>query len=71
MCRALYTIKNGEQASKVQAASWAQNELPEWSYLINNALVWRRTWREIDVDHEATFPETQRFVNLVIDRVLS
>jgi hypothetical protein len=70
MCRALYTAKNGEQASKTQAAVWAEHELPEWFDLIKSALLWRQAWREKVVDPEATFPETQRFVKLIIDRVL-
>jgi predicted nucleotidyltransferase len=72
MCRALYTVKNGEQLSKPQAALWAQQELPEWASTISNALLWRKISREenIDVDHEATMPETRRFVSYMIDRIL-
>jgi hypothetical protein len=71
LCRALYTCKNGEQVSKIKAASWAEQELPEWSSLIRNAVLWRRAWREEDVDHSATMPETRRFANYVIDQILS
>ena|SRR5947209_9438239 len=70
MCRALYTYKNGEQVSKRQAALWAEKELPEWSSLIQNALVWRDAWRNEHVDHYATYPETLRFVNFVIDQIV-
>jgi hypothetical protein len=69
MCRALYAVTNGEQASKKQAALWAAQALPEWSSLINSALAWRTAWRDQDVDHEATFPETLRFVHFVIDQI--
>ncbi|MEA2572842.1 MAG: hypothetical protein QOH93_140 [Chloroflexia bacterium] len=69
MCRALYAYRHGEQASKKQAALWAKRELPEWSTLINNALLWREAWRDEDVDAEATFPETVRFVHYVVDRI--
>jgi predicted nucleotidyltransferase len=65
MCRAVYAIKYGEQVSKKQAALWAQQELPEWSTLIQNALKWRADWRNENVDHDATFAETQRFVYFV------
>ena len=71
MCRALYTHKNGEQVSKRQAALWAQAELPEWSELIQNALVWREAWREEEADHAATYPETVRFVNFARDQILA
>jgi Domain of unknown function (DUF4111) len=65
MCRALYACNNGEQVSKKQAALWAQQELPEWSQLIRNALLWRQDWRNEQVDYEATFAETKRFVDFV------
>jgi len=72
MCRALFTCRNGEQVSKRQAALWAQKELPEWSPLINSALLWRQTSRQQEVvDHQATLAESRRFVNHVIDLVLS
>ena len=41
ICRALYTLKCGEQVSKKQAALWAEKEFPERDSLIENALVWR------------------------------
>ncbi len=71
MCRALYTCKNGEQVSKKQAALWAQRELPDWSQLIQNALMWREDWRNQQVVHAATFAETKRFVDFVRDQVVA
>jgi hypothetical protein len=70
MCRALYTCRHGEQVSKLQAARWAEQELPEWSSLIKNAVLWRQAYRGEGVDHDATLPETRRFVYFVIDKVL-
>ncbi len=70
MCRALYTVTYGEQVSKIQAAAWAMRELPEWASLIENALAWRREWRDNRMDHAATMPETRRFVHFVLDRLL-
>lgn len=69
MCRALYANECGEMASKQQAARWAQGELPEWAPLIENALLWRAAWRDKEVDHEATYPETVSFVHYVIDKI--
>lgn len=69
MCRGLYTSIHGEQVSKKKAAQWAAKELPEWSGLIENALVWRQAWRETGVDHAATLDETRRFVYFMIERV--
>ncbi|MBI5667457.1 MAG: DUF4111 domain-containing protein [Chloroflexi bacterium] len=71
LCRALYTCTCGEQVSKKQAAGWAADHLPEWSSLIQNALLWRKHWRDNTVDHDATLPETQRFVTMMIERILA
>lgn len=68
-CRALYAYKNGEQVSKKQAARWAQEYLPQWASLIQRALAWRDAWRDEEVDHGETLPETVRFVHFVIDRI--
>jgi predicted acyl esterase len=63
MCRALYASKNGEQA-----ALWAQKDFPEWSSLIQNALLWREAWHDENVNHDATFQETLRFVRFAISQ---
>lgn len=41
MCRALYTLRNGELASKPVAAAWAHQQYPEWRPIIDRAMVWR------------------------------
>jgi predicted nucleotidyltransferase len=69
MCRALYAHRNGEQASKKRAALWAAQELPDWSHLIRNALLWRQEWRDKEIDPTATRPDTVRFVHFVVDLV--
>jgi predicted nucleotidyltransferase len=71
MCRAIYVLRTGKQASKREAALWAQEEYPEWSRLIQSALAWRQAWREENIDHAATHSETTRFVNFVSDRILA
>jgi predicted nucleotidyltransferase len=71
MCRALHLHRTGERASKRQAALWAQEELPQWSGLIQSALAWREAWRERQVDHSATHAEAIRFVNFVRDLVIA
>ncbi|HUX86436.1 MAG TPA: aminoglycoside adenylyltransferase domain-containing protein, partial [Chloroflexota bacterium] len=71
MCRALYTVRNGDFVSKRQAALWAAREMPEWRSLIENALrAWREDWYNDQMDHQATLPDTRRFVNAVIDRIV-
>ncbi|MBN1372743.1 MAG: DUF4111 domain-containing protein [Anaerolineaceae bacterium] len=42
MCRALYTLRNGEIASKPVSAHWAQAEFGGWAGLIESALSWRQ-----------------------------
>ena len=61
----------GEHVSKRWAALWAQQELPQWSGLIESALAWREAWREEQVDHDATYSQTLRFVNFVRERILA
>lgn len=69
-CRDLYTYRNGERATKKQAARWAERELPEWAWLIESALRWRAEARsEEEVDHEATYPLAERFVRFVSEQV--
>ncbi len=70
MCRAFYTVSNGAQVSKLKAAEWAADQLPEWSSFIRNAVVWRATYRD-PVDGALTFPETRRFVAYMIDMILN
>ncbi len=67
LCRAMYTLAKGELTSKKQAALWAEKEFPQWASLVQNALLWRQAWRDQNVDHDATWPETLRFVNFAID----
>ncbi|HET9495597.1 MAG TPA: aminoglycoside adenylyltransferase domain-containing protein [Chloroflexia bacterium] len=70
MCRTLYTYRTGEQVSKKQAAEWAEQEMPEWAPLIRSALRWREEkGRDQHIDHEATFPETERFFRFVSETI--
>jgi len=69
LCRALYAAQNGEQVSKRGAALWAQDRLPEQARLIEQALEWRTAEDDQEIDHEATFPETESFVHFMIDQV--
>jgi predicted nucleotidyltransferase len=41
MCRALYSMKQGLQASKPAAAAWARATYPQWAGLIERAQGWR------------------------------
>ena len=64
MCRALYSVRTGDQVSKKQAALWAKEELPEWSAVIQNALDWKEAGKVTEPDDE-NFPITVQFVQHV------
>jgi predicted nucleotidyltransferase len=61
MCRGLYTVEHGEQVSKLKAAAWAERRLPEWSGLIRNALLWRRS-NDKTAAPPAVVDQARRFV---------
>lgn len=69
MCRVLYSVRTGQQASKKRAALWAKRQMPEWSELIDNATKWRSSAREPVIDHEEFFADTVKFVHAVINDV--
>jgi hypothetical protein len=63
MCRGLYAIRFGETLSKRAAASWAQQQFPQWANLIRRALSWRRRQRDpSQQDGTATVSESRAFV---------
>lgn len=70
LCRALFTHRTGEHISKPNAADWAARELPEWAWLIREALRWRmERGPGLDNDGEATFDDAVRFVTLIGGRI--
>ena len=69
LCRSLYACQKGAQASKRQAALWVQAQFPQWASLIQRALVWRKAPDAELRGHEATFPETARFIQFAVDRI--
>lgn len=69
LCRVLYSYRNGDQVSKEQAAKWVLNELPEWSNIINEALVWRKGPKHSPPD-EAAFIKTSKFVDYIRKLIL-
>ena len=63
LCRALYTCTNSRQASKKQAALWAQAHLPRWAALIQQSSLWLREGQDEETSDEAGLPETVRYVH--------
>jgi predicted nucleotidyltransferase len=67
MCRALYTLRNKEQVSKIKAVLWAKEQFPDYAWLIENALKWREDYKNDSINHEATYSITVEFINYGID----
>jgi predicted nucleotidyltransferase len=73
MSRALYTVRHCDFVSKKAAALWAEKTLPEWSSVIRWALAsWQNValWHSGNADSDTTLPDSKRFVNFVIDRIV-
>ena len=71
MCRALYAVTNGEQASKKQATLWVGQQYPEWSAVVQEALRWRADRSVEPVDDAATYPQTVRFVQFASEKIVN
>ena len=70
MCRAFYTCRHSDYASKNQAAIWAAETTPEWSAFIYAALKsWREDWYNENVDRGATLAATTAFVRHVAELI--
>lgn len=68
LCRALYTLKCGEQISKPEAAEWAKNYLPEYKDVIEDALVWRMERDTAGRNAEETYALAEKFVDDILTR---
>jgi predicted nucleotidyltransferase len=68
ICRGLYSIHFGQQATKKEAAHWVAQNYPAWAELIQNAILWReQQWETGQIEDEKTYVETVRFVRFGID----
>ena len=73
MCRARALAQTGRNLGKLEAAAWAQGELPESAPLIAKAIGWRRAvalGEPIAEDPDQTLPEVLNFARTSIDAVL-
>lgn len=68
LCRALYTLRNEEQVSKLAAARWAMDYLPEYRRLISDALIWRQERHSSVQNSLETYVLAEKFVNKIVDR---
>lgn len=70
LCRSLYSMENGEQASKKKSAEWASTKFPEWKNLIDKATEWRKKqWRD-NQEVGAELSNAIDFLKFAIDKVL-
>jgi hypothetical protein len=73
MCRARALAHTGTNLGKLEAAAWAERELPEWAPLIGKAIEWRRAvalGEPVAEDPARTLPEVLNFVRTSIEAVL-
>lgn len=65
MCRTLYTVRFRAHVSKLQAATWVAETLPEWAPLIRDAMRWRIGQPAREEDSNNIVSRTHRFVEVV------
>ena len=68
LCRALYTLENEDQVSKLAAARWAIDFLPEYSDVIRSALIWRNERNSSCRNPYETYVLAEKFVNDILER---
>ncbi len=71
LCRAFYTFTYGQQVSKRKAAEWVKTNYPQWTDLIDSAFIWRKLYREKVENPEDTYPEAKKFVDFMIEKIIS
>jgi hypothetical protein len=73
MCRARALARTGTNLGKLEAAAWAERELPESAPLIERAVGWRRAvalGEPVADDPAEALPGVLKFVRSSIDTVL-
>ncbi len=70
LCRALYTVKTGEQISKPAAARWAMDFLPEYGELIGDAIIWRKERDMSSRNPHETYIHAEKFVDDVLEKYM-
>ncbi len=71
LCRALYTVRYGEQVSKKKAAEWAVRKFPQYADLIHRSFVWRDSGKDEAIDPTLTYPEVKQFVEFMSEKVMA
>lgn len=69
ICRALRTVETQAHASKHEGAAWARERMPEWAWLIDEALRCRLSRGTIGFDDERARAGAEEFIALVAARI--
>jgi predicted nucleotidyltransferase len=69
MCRALRTVLTETHSSKQDAAAWVRDRMPEWAWLIDEALRTRLSRGKTGLADEHTRAEAGRFIRLIADEI--
>jgi hypothetical protein len=71
ICRALRTVETQAHASKHEGAAWAQEQMPDWAWLIDEALRCRLSRGQVGFDDERARAGAEEFIALVAARIAS
>jgi predicted nucleotidyltransferase len=70
MCRALRTVRAQAHGSKQEAAAWTRDQMPEWAWLIEIALLCRLLRGATGLADEQSRAAAVRFIGLVADQIM-
>ncbi len=70
MCRALRTVRTQTHGSKQEAAAWTRERMPEWAWLIDEALACRLSRGTAGFEDERSRAATETFIALLDDEIL-
>ena len=71
ICRALRTVETRGHASKHEGAAWAREQMPDWAWLIDEALRSRLSRGRVGLDDERARAGADEFIALVAARMAS
>jgi predicted nucleotidyltransferase len=69
ICRALRTVETQAYASKHEGAAWAREQMPEWAWLIDEALRCRLARGTLGFDGERSRAGTEEFIATVAAKI--
>jgi len=70
MCRALRTVRTHTHGSKQEAAAWTREQMPQWAWLIDIALLCRLSGGATGLADERSRAAAVRFIGLLADQIM-